>query len=115
MLLYLRISSVDRGLRHAIYYGIIFQALFYAAIIGVGIGALVECNGLSQLSNQFCINFGKPVVILIAAVNVITDFYVLALPIRRVLKLQLSFKRKLGLLVVFAGGLVYVILPDLRL
>lgn len=98
--------SVDLRLRHAVYFGIVFQALFYSAMIGVSIAAIVQCNGLSQLSNRFCINYGRPVVLLIAAVNAATDLYVLALPIRRVLKLQLSFKRKLGLMAVFTAGAV---------
>lgn len=98
--------SVDLRLRHAIYFGIVFQALFYSAMIGVSIGAIVQCNGLSQLSNRFCINDSRPVVLLMAAVNAVTDLYVLALPLRRVLKLQVSFERKLGLLAVFTAGAV---------
>jgi hypothetical protein len=39
-------------------------------------------------------------------INIVTDFYTLILPIPRVLKLQLNLKRKLGLLGVFAGGLL---------
>lgn len=39
-------------------------------------------------------------------VNIVTDIYVLILPIPRVLNLQLNIKRKLGLLLVFAGGLL---------
>ena len=111
MLLYLRIFNVDRVLRFFIYFGIIFQALFYSAMTGVAIGSIVECNGPSQLTNQFCINYGKPVVVSNAAVNVATDFYVLLLPITRVVKLQLSSSHRLGLLMVFATGLVYVTYP----
>lgn len=44
-----------------------------------------------------------------SVVNVVCDFYVLLLPLYRITQLQLSFKRKLGLIVVFAWGLAYVI------
>lgn len=116
MLLYLRIFDIDRGLRLPIYLGIVFQALFYSAMIGVAIGSIAECNGPSEFNNQYCKNYAKPVVVLHAAVNVATDIYILLLPIPRVLKLQLGRRHRLGLLLVFATGVVYVVifslLPD---
>ncbi|KAL2047511.1 hypothetical protein ABVK25_011440 [Lepraria finkii] len=106
MLLYLRIFDIDRGMRLPIYLGIVFQALFYSAMIGAAIGSIAECNGPSQFNNQYCKNYGKPVVVLHAAVNVATDIYILLLPIPRVLKLQLGRRHRLGLLLVFATGVV---------
>jgi hypothetical protein len=91
--------------------GIIFQALFYSAAIGLAIGSIAQCYRLSQISNQSCIRQGREVVMMVFAFNVITDFYVLILPIHRVLTLQLFFKHKLDLLLVFAGGLLYVLFP----
>ena len=88
--------------------GIAFISLYYTSIIAVALSATAKCNGLAQLHNRFCINYGKPVVLLNATVNVLTDVYVLLLPIPCVLGLQLSFKRKLAILAVFAGGIVYV-------
>ena len=113
MLLYLRIFNIDRGLRLPIYLGIVFQALFYSAMIGVANGSIAECNGPSQITNQYCKNYGKPVVVLNAAVNVATDIYILLLPIPRVLKLQLGRRHRLGLLLVFATGVVYVVILSL--
>ena len=104
MLLYLRIFNVNRALRLSTYIGIIFQALFYSAMIGLAIGSIVECSGPAQATQQFCINYGKPVVALNAVFNVVADIYVLLLPIPQVLKLQLSNKHRMGLLLVFSTG-----------
>ncbi|KAL6719194.1 hypothetical protein ACLMJK_003431 [Lecanora helva] len=90
LLLYLRIFSVDRAFRIIIFAGIIFLSLYYVAMIGVAIGSIKECNGPSQVSKQFCQNYGAQVVVLNATVNVVTDIFVLLLPVSRVLKLQLG-------------------------
>lgn len=42
-----------------------------------------------------------------AATNVVTDFYLVILPIPQVLKLKLSKKKKVGLCLTFASGLGY--------
>ena len=104
MLLYLRIFNVNRALRLSIYFGILFQALFYSAMIGVAIGSIVECSSSTEVTKQFCVNYSRSVVVLNAVVNVITDIYVLLLPIPRILKLQLSNKHRVGLLLVFTTG-----------
>ena len=106
----MRIFKIDRILRFAIYFGIIFQALYYTAVTCVAIGAIVKCDDISANSNRFCINYGKPVVAMNAAVNAATDIYVLLLPLGRVWKLQLSFKRRLGILALFSAGIVFVLL-----
>lgn len=106
LLLYLRIFKLERGMRLAVYAGIGFITIYYTAIIGVAIGSIVKCNGLGQMSSRFCKNYAKPVVVMNAVINVVTDLYVLALPIPSVLKLQLNPKRRFGLLLVFASGIV---------
>ncbi|KAM0803752.1 hypothetical protein BDR22DRAFT_696860 [Usnea florida] len=106
LLLYLRIFKLDRTLRLAIHAGLLFTTLWYTAIMGVAIASIVKCNGLAQLSNQFCLNYEKPVVVMNAVINVVTDFYILILPVPCVMKLQTNKKRKIGLLLVFASGLV---------
>ena len=80
MLLYLSIFNIDRVLRSFITGGILFQSFFYSTMIGLGIASIVSCVGPSQLANQFCQNYAKPVTVLNAAVNVLTDIYVLPFP-----------------------------------
>ena len=41
------------------------------------------------------------------AFNLISDIYLLCVPIAAVLKLQLSFKNKIGIILVFMTGLLY--------
>lgn len=96
MLLYLRIFNIDRLLCLLIYFGIAFQALYCTAIISLTIGSIILCNGPEQITNKFCQAYSKPVVVLSAVVNVITDIYVLVLPIPRVLQLQVRGKERLG-------------------
>jgi hypothetical protein len=105
MLLYLRVFSVSKTLKIVVYIGIVVMSLFYTAMIGIAIGSLVKCNGINALTVQFCRNYSGPIIMLNAVFNVITDFYVLLLPIPLILKLHLNLKRKIGVLAVFSGGL----------
>ena len=105
LLFYNRLFGVDRQVRYLVWFGISFQALFYTAIVSNQIADLIECASASALTNTFCKN-QYAVVLLQGIINVITDFYVLALPISSVMKLQLPFQRKLGLLAVFMTGLM---------
>ena len=43
-----------------------------------------------------------------SVINVVTDFYVLLLPIPRLVKLQVSRRRQIGLLLTFLSGLGFV-------
>ena len=115
MLLFSRIFRVDRALRMFIYGGMIFHILFYGSIIGYTLGVIVFCTDtVRQFSNQYCVDYAQPISLLTAVVNVVTDFYVLILPIPSILKLQLDTKRKLGLMMVFAaGGIHCMIFPVL--
>lgn len=113
LLLCLRIFGVDKRMRYAAWFGIIFQALFYTAVFFVGVAQIVKCYGLAQGASQFCRNVSKPLVTLISSVNVVCDFYVLILPIVRVSKLHLNSHRKVGLTIVFSWGLAYVFCPAL--
>lgn len=45
-----------------------------------------------------------PVILMAASVNVMTDFYILALPMNRIRTLQVRLKYKIGLLIVFSAG-----------
>ena len=106
LLLYLRVFHVDRTIRYCIWGGIIFQAIFYSTAVGLAIGSLCQCVGLAAITSRFCLLYAKEIQTMILTVNIVTDVYVLVLPIHRVLKLQVNNRRKLGLLVVFAGGIL---------
>lgn len=110
LLLYLQIFSISRPLRISIHIGMLIMALFYTAMLAVSIPSLVRCVGLKAATTQFCKNAGGLVQALNSAFNVVTDFWILILPMPLIIKLQLPKARKIGLIVVFAVGLAYVIL-----
>lgn len=97
--------------KRIIHFGMVILALFYTAMIGVAISSIVECNGIAASTLQFCKNYSGPVVMLNAVFNVVSDFWILILPYPQLLKLQLRFRQKIGLTIVFAAGLAYVIFP----
>lgn len=94
LLLYLRIFSPDKVTRYLIYAGMIFC-----------IGAYITLMFITIFSN---------VITLIAAnktlgvVNFTSDVYILCVPLQAVSKLQLSTKKKIGFMVIFMTGIMYV-------
>ncbi|KAK3688814.1 hypothetical protein B0T22DRAFT_480049 [Podospora appendiculata] len=106
LLLYLRLFNVSQHLTMAIHVGIAVLTLFYTAVTGTVIACMVQCTDImTRNSNQFCLNFSGPVLILIATFNVLTDFWILALPLPLILRLRLPYREKLGVVVVFTAGL----------
>lgn len=103
LLLYLRIFSISTPLRISIHIGILVMALFYTAIAGVATTTVVRCVGLQ--SPQFCKTSVGPVQLLNSVFNVVTDFWILVLPMPYIMKLQLPNSRKIGLVAVFGAGL----------
>lgn len=81
------------------------MALFYTAMVGVAISAVIRCVGLASQSLQFCKTTSRPVQLLNSVFNVVTDFWILLLPMPHVMKLQLPNSRKIGLVAVFGAGL----------
>ncbi|ERF77190.1 hypothetical protein EPUS_06470 [Endocarpon pusillum Z07020] len=106
LLLYLRLFKVDRGLRLAICFGIAVIAMYYTAIGGAAIASIVKCVGFGRRSAGFCDYSAKPVVVMSTVMNVVTDFYILALPLPCVMRLKLSLRRRIGVLIVFGCGIV---------
>lgn len=104
LLLYLRIFSVSAPLRISVHIGILVMALFYTAMVGVSISTVIRCVGLAAQTLQFCKTASGPVQLLNSVFNVVTDFWILILPMPHIMKLQLPKSRKIGLVAVFAAG-----------
>lgn len=105
LLLYLRIFSISKPLRISVHIGTLFMALFYTAMVGVSISTVIRCVGLAAQTLQFCNTASGPVQLLNSVFNVVTDFWILILPMPHIIKLQLPISRKIGLAAVFAAGL----------
>lgn len=105
LLLYLRIFSTSKALRISVHTGLFVMALFYTAMAGVTIRSVIRCVGLKSLTLQFCNTATGLVQLLNSVFNVVTDFFILILPMPHIMKLQLPNSRKIGLVAVFAAGL----------
>lgn len=103
--LIIRIFGVRKNIRYLAYFGILFCFLFYAAWMGAEIGTAVLCNSKGSSSIALC-RHTDILTIISGVMNVVTDLYLLTLPISPVLGLNLRRQQKLGLLVVFLTGLM---------
>ncbi|MCJ1432718.1 hypothetical protein MMC27_002075 [Xylographa pallens] len=113
-LLYLRLFGVHKVFRYLVYFGIAFQLIFYTAMLAVESSLTVHCVSINALTIALC-NDNNIIVVTQGAVNVVTDFYMLALPIPQVLHLNLKLRRKLGLLAIFMAGLIACLVSLARL
>ena len=105
MLLYLRIFAVKQTMRYWIWAGIGLQVVVYTATTACAIAIEIVCTPESAGKNSFCENQYKNVVFQ-GVFSFVTDFYVLILPIKLVLDLQLSPRRKIGVMILFGTGLL---------
>lgn len=107
LLLYLRLFSINSTLRRVIYAGMAFTFPLYWTQIGLL--AYFCAPGPSQpwdmSTTQGCtrtITWG----VVQGTLNVCLDIYMLILPVPPILHLQLSNRRKIGILVVFGTALL---------
>jgi hypothetical protein len=114
-LLYLRIFSPFRWMRWACYFGIWFNFLFYgvcSVIQGVWCSPAPGSNWteyvITQLSHTNHCDKTITLTLVQSAINIASDFYMLLLPIPAVWTLHLTMQRKIGVMAVFATGLLYV-------
>lgn len=114
LLLYHRLFGVHRAVRVAVWAGAVFFILFYIAYLGVQIAYLVECTNSTSLLKAPC-NSIYGVTIFQGALNVASDIYVLCLPLPYLIKLHVSQRQRIGLLVIFLAGTVACAVSIVRL
>lgn len=105
LLLYLRIFGVDTVVRFSCHFALVFFTLFYIAYVGVQGGFLAKCVSSTALEDGLCKNL-YALTVFQSAFNVASDVFVFALPIHRIMQLQVTKRQKLGLLAIFLAGLV---------
>ena len=105
LLLLYQLFGVNKTMRYLIFVGIGFQALFYLSIIGVYSAAEAICVTAANLTTRYCTNLWIFTIIQ-GVLNVVTDFYILVIPIAMVLRLQLTPRRKIGISAIFLTGLL---------
>ena len=95
LLLYLRIFAPDKVTRYLIYVGMTFCFLAYTVLMFLNIFSDVET----------VIDTNKA----LGAVNLFSDIYILCVPTTAISKLQLSVRKKIGVMLVFMTGIMYVV------
>ncbi|KAI0182491.1 hypothetical protein EV127DRAFT_517736 [Xylaria flabelliformis] len=102
---YLRVFGVQRIMKVLTIFGIIFVLVLYTTFTIAF--AVVDST------------IHRPVVVKLsisqAAISVVTDLYLLILPISSVLRLQMSRSRKLAIVAIFSSGLAALLLSTLTL
>ncbi|KAF6226143.1 hypothetical protein HO133_009009 [Letharia lupina] len=114
MLLYFRIFAVNQTMRYWILGGIGLQVVVYTATTACAIALESVCTAESAGTNSFCVNQYKNTVFQ-AVFSFTTDLYVLVLPIKSVLNLQLSPRRRIGVMILFGTGLIACVASLVRL
>ncbi|KAL4955941.1 hypothetical protein BDW69DRAFT_182117 [Aspergillus filifer] len=104
LLLYRRLFPYSR-LRFFIWGGIIVVGALYGMFIIMSFVSPAVCVSFHAGVTPFCSFVHTVVNLWQSSVNVVTDFYLVILPIPRVLRLQVSTRRKVGLVITFASGL----------
>ncbi|OJJ64192.1 hypothetical protein ASPSYDRAFT_84214 [Aspergillus sydowii CBS 593.65] len=104
LLLYKRLFPVAK-MRIAIWVGIAIIGILYGSFIIMSAVNIGICVTVGTDISPFCDFVHTGLVIWQGASNVVTDFYLVVLPIPQVLKLKLSRKKKIGLCLTFASGL----------
>ena len=103
-LLYLQIFRLNDNLRWAIYIGAFVTTSFYASTTIAQFGLVTPGRGKSFASAVI----GNPAVPRISyalgVFGIVTDLYILLLPIAGVLRLQIAKRRKVGVILVFLSG-----------
>lgn len=108
-LLYLKIFYQNANLRICIYVGAILSTAFY---LGMGIAGLVlftPRHGMTWLEYNFRVPRIGILAIPLATVGLGIDLYILVLPVGGVMQLHMPTQRKIGVCIIFATGLLFVI------
>ena len=95
LLLYLRIFAPDKATRYLIYIGMAICIVAYTTLMFLSIFANVTTVIAANKT--------------LGVVNFSSDVYILCVPIAAVAKLQLSFKKKVGVMFIFMAGIMYVV------
>ena len=108
LLLYLRIFGSKRLTRYYIYFGLGFAFCLYWINIPINSVYCALGPGESWSDLSLGVKCRKSVILGLVqgSLNVVLDLFILALPIPIVIALQMSKKRRIGVLAVFMTGIL---------
>ena len=108
LLLYLRIFAPNRPTKYLIYFGIIINFIWYTIVF-----VLVAYNCIPRPSQTWIEGTTSPLcqdaakrIYVQSIFNVISDFYILIIPIPVVWSLQMPTAKKVGVSLIFMTGLL---------
>ncbi|KAI4241850.1 MAG: hypothetical protein L6R42_011172, partial [Xanthoria sp. 1 TBL-2021] len=99
-ILYYRIFNPSKTMRYLIYFGIGFNFVYYTIYLFI---YSFYCPNTSKKAPT-CSHEVKLISVATSAINVVSDFYILLIPLGAISNLQLPKKRKLGLFAIFFTG-----------
>jgi hypothetical protein len=106
LLQYLRLFGTNTRIRKLVYFGLLFIILFHISSFGVSLSTLVVCNSPKR-SFTYTLCKDVPAILVFQGVfNILSDFYIFLIPIPCIIKLQISKRQKIGLLLIFLTGFV---------
>lgn len=109
LLLYLQIFDCLLWLKCLVWIGIVVTGLFYFSGMIAVLAMCVPQHGESYLESLASPKCGgtKVLSLVIGAFNIISDLYLLIIPLPAIWSLQLPLRKKVGVVMVFMTGLLY--------
>lgn len=109
-LLYIQLFHPIKWLRWAAYIGATINVFFYLSVVVATLAITVPTPGDTWLQTLHTPRYARTLqlAIPIASMSLILDIYILVLPTVVVNTLQLTTKKKIGLIAIFLTGIGYV-------
>jgi hypothetical protein len=106
-LLYWRFFQISTTCRKCIWIGIGVCTLYTIPYLGVSIYRTTNCNGFAALTLKMCgANNVSTTQTVFGVMGIVTDFYILAIPVFMLRKLHVTKERKIALFAPFLAGFV---------
>lgn len=111
---YLRLFKPNKIVRWLIYGGITACGVFYSVSIIVTLSIMIPSPNQPDTTASWALrawrsaNHQENILLSLGSFGIISDIYLLVIPIRSVYQLQLPTKRKLGILAIFMVGFIAV-------
>ena len=107
-LLYCRIFSLDHWTRIAIYFGITINGLYYLASSITSLILCIPRPGETWTSTRYTMRCARGTVMgeIQGIFGPVSDLYIFILPLPVLFKLQMSFKKKVGVIAIFLTGMM---------
>ena len=105
-LLYMRIFSPDRKMRYAVYFGVAANFIFTIIITVMQAAFTIPWRGETWLDPRHLarVEHSSVLAVPVGIFGVISDVYILVLPIPITLKLDLPLRKRLGVIAIFMVG-----------